>query len=80
MRPSRRRGSRSTAGSAAGRWPAPRAVGGRDRDRRLLGKGEGFDQAIADFSDRYADQNERDYAALADAAKSARIEVETDLD
>ena len=45
-----------------------------------LGKGDSFDQAIADFSERYADQNELDYAALADAAKSGRIEVETDLD
>ncbi len=45
-----------------------------------LGKGESFDQAIADFSERYADQNELDYGALADAAKSGRIEVETDLD
>jgi uncharacterized protein (DUF2252 family) len=44
-----------------------------------LGKGESFDQAIADFSVRYADQNELDYGALADAAKSGRIEVETDL-
>ena len=44
-----------------------------------LGKGEGFDQAIAEFSERYADQNELDYGALADAAKSGRIEVETDL-
>ena len=45
-----------------------------------LGKGDSFDQAIAEFSERYADQNELDYAALADAAKSGRIEVETDLD
>jgi uncharacterized protein (DUF2252 family) len=44
-----------------------------------LGKGDSFDQAIADFSDRYADQNERDYAAVADAAKSGRIPCETDL-
>jgi uncharacterized protein (DUF2252 family) len=44
-----------------------------------LGKGEAFDQAIADFSELYADQNELDYAAVADAAKSGRIEVETDL-
>ena len=28
-----------------------------------LGKGDAFDQAIADFSERYADQNELDYAA-----------------
>jgi Uncharacterized protein conserved in bacteria (DUF2252) len=44
-----------------------------------LGKGETFDQAIVTFSERYADQNELDYAALADAAKSGRIEAETDL-
>jgi uncharacterized protein (DUF2252 family) len=44
-----------------------------------LGKGESFDKAIAEFSERYADQNELDYGALADAAKSGRIEVETDL-
>ena len=45
-----------------------------------LGKGDSFDQAIAEFSERYADQNELDYAALADASKSGRIKVETDLD
>ena len=45
-----------------------------------LGKGDSFDRAIAEFSERYADQNELDYAALADAAKSGRIEAETDLD
>ena len=44
-----------------------------------LGKGKSFDRAIAEFSERYAEQNELDYAALADAAKSGRIEVETDL-
>ncbi|MBS1845603.1 MAG: DUF2252 domain-containing protein [Actinobacteria bacterium] len=44
-----------------------------------LGKGESFDQAIADFAERYADQNELDYSALADAARSGRIEVKTDL-
>ena len=45
-----------------------------------LGKGVGFDKAIAEFSERYADQNELDYAALADAAKSGRIEAKTDLE
>ena len=29
-----------------------------------LGKGESFDRAIAEFSERYADQNELDYGAL----------------
>src|SRR5436190_8550386 len=44
-----------------------------------LGKGAAFDQAIAEFSERYADQNELDYGALADAVKSGRIEARTDL-
>jgi uncharacterized protein (DUF2252 family) len=44
-----------------------------------LGKGDTFDQAIAEFSEGYADQNELDYGALADAAKSGRIQAETDL-
>ena len=80
-RPCRRRGWRSTAASAAGRWPEPtRGPGDRIAIGAYLGKGDAFDQAIADFSERYADQNELDYGALADAAKSGRIEVETDLD
>ena len=45
-----------------------------------LGKSTSFDEAIADFSEHYADQNELDYSALADAGKSGRIDVETDLD
>jgi uncharacterized protein (DUF2252 family) len=64
-------------------WTLARAharSGDRIAIAAYLGKGATFDQAIADFSERYADQNERDYGALADAAKSGRIEVETDLD
>jgi len=45
-----------------------------------LGKGDAFDRAIAEFSERYADQNELDYGALADAAKSGRVHAETDID
>jgi uncharacterized protein (DUF2252 family) len=41
-----------------------------------LGKGETFDKAIAAFAETYADQNERDYAALQAAADEGRIEVE----
>ncbi len=59
--------------------PAHARSGDRIAIGAYLGKGESFDQAIADFSERYADQNELDYGALADAAKSGRIEVETDL-
>ncbi|KJE19884.1 hypothetical protein FF36_05827 [Frankia torreyi] len=38
-----------------------------------LGAGDAFDQAIARFAEAYADQNERDHAALAEAARSGRI-------
>jgi uncharacterized protein (DUF2252 family) len=63
-------------------WALARAharSGDRVAIASYLGKGETFDQAIADFSERYADQNELDYAALSDAARSGRIEVVTDL-
>lgn len=40
-----------------------------------LGKGDTFDKAMATFSETYADQNERDYAALRAAADDGRIEV-----
>ncbi|HQR80022.1 MAG TPA: DUF2252 domain-containing protein [Actinomycetota bacterium] len=42
-------------------------------------KGRKFDKAIARFAAAYADQNERDYAALKQAAASGRIEVESGL-
>jgi uncharacterized protein (DUF2252 family) len=40
-----------------------------------LGGGEKFDQAIARFAAAYADQNERDYATLREAAAGGRITV-----
>jgi uncharacterized protein (DUF2252 family) len=40
-----------------------------------LGKSDTFDKAIATFAEAYADQNERDYAALKAAADEGRIEV-----
>jgi hypothetical protein len=44
-----------------------------------LGSGEVFDNALARFAEAYADQNERDYAALKEAVDSGRVEVETGL-
>jgi uncharacterized protein (DUF2252 family) len=44
-----------------------------------LGRGPSFDRAVAEFSNAYAEQNERDYHALAAAAKSGDIAVETGL-
>jgi Uncharacterized protein conserved in bacteria (DUF2252) len=40
-----------------------------------MGKGDTFDEAIADFAEAYADQNERDHKALVAAARAGRIEV-----
>jgi uncharacterized protein (DUF2252 family) len=40
-----------------------------------LGKRDQFDRAIADFSERYADQNERDYQAFANAIRSGRLQA-----
>ncbi len=41
-----------------------------------LGGGDSFDRAIADFSESYADQNERDHAALLEAIAADRIAAE----
>ena len=38
-----------------------------------LGKGDGFDQSVTDFSERYADQNERDYKTFTEAIRSGRL-------
>ena len=40
-----------------------------------LGKNDVFDRAIAEFAVAYADQNERDYDALVEAARDGRIET-----
>ncbi|MDX6617000.1 MAG: hypothetical protein QOD60_2091 [Solirubrobacterales bacterium] len=68
-------------GQACG-WTLARAharSGDRIAIAGYLGNGDSFDEAIADFSAAYADQNQRDYAALADAADGGRIEAETDI-
>ena len=38
-----------------------------------LGKGNAFDGSIADFSSAYADQNDRDHAALAKAVEDGKV-------
>jgi uncharacterized protein (DUF2252 family) len=40
-----------------------------------LGTGDAFDTSITDFSERYADQNERDYEKFVNAVKSGRLEA-----
>ena len=44
-----------------------------------LGGSDKFDQAIADFAEIYADQNDRDYAALQAAVKDGRVQTTTDI-
>jgi hypothetical protein len=44
-----------------------------------LGGSDKFDQAIADFAETYADQNERDHAALQAAVKDGRAEATTEI-
>ncbi len=40
-----------------------------------LGRGDRFDEALAEFAVAYADQNDRDYRAFVEAARSGRIEA-----
>ena len=44
-----------------------------------LGAGDSFDRALARFAESYADQNERDYAALRAAVESGRVTAASDL-
>ena len=63
-------------------WTLARAharSGDRVAIAAYLGGGDSFDRAIAEFAEAYADQNERDHQALADAVKDGRVEAETGL-
>jgi uncharacterized protein (DUF2252 family) len=62
-----------TLARAHARW------GDRIAIASYLGKGENFDNAIADFCTAYADQNERDYEALVRAVRSGRLEAQVGL-
>ncbi len=44
-----------------------------------LGGSDAFDQALTEFSEAYADQNERDYNALVEAEKDGRITAQRGL-
>src|SRR5215211_3334232 len=62
-------------------WALARAharSGDRVRISAYLGKSERFDGAIADFAKGYADQTERDHAALCAAVKSGRVAADAD--
>jgi uncharacterized protein (DUF2252 family) len=68
----------ATYGQLCG-WTLARAHA-RSGDRiaigAYLGGGDVFDRAMADFAESYADQNERDYAALVSAANAGRVPVQ----
>jgi hypothetical protein len=60
-------------------WTLARAharSGDRIAIAAYLGKSTAFDKAIAEFADRYADQNQRDYDALLVAIKDGRIRAD----
>jgi uncharacterized protein (DUF2252 family) len=61
----------ATLARAHARW------GDRVAIASYLGKNRAFDRAIAGFAAAYADQNERDYAAFAQAVESGRLEAQT---
>jgi hypothetical protein len=44
-----------------------------------LGGSGAFDQAITDLAETYADQNERDYAALQAAVKEGSAEAASEI-
>ncbi len=63
-------------------WTLARAharSGGRVAIASYQGKSDAFDNAIADFSTSYADQNERDHAALQEAVDTGRAQAQTGL-
>ena len=63
-------------------WTLARAharSGDRVAIASYLGGSDAFDRAIAEFSEAYADQNERDYDALVQAEKDGRVSVERGL-
>jgi predicted alpha/beta hydrolase len=63
----------ATLARAHARW------GDRVAIASYLGKAESFDRAIADFAAAYADQNERDYAAFAEAVRAGRLQAEREV-
>ena len=70
----------STRASAGASSPAPtRAPGDGIAIASYLGNGDTFDRAIAQFAESYADQNERDYAALKTAVEVGRVHAEFGL-
>jgi Uncharacterized protein conserved in bacteria (DUF2252) len=45
------------------------------RSPEYLGEDDQSDRSISNFAKRYADQNERDYQAFAEAIRSGRLQA-----
>jgi uncharacterized protein (DUF2252 family) len=63
-------------------WTLARAharTGDRIAIAAYLGSGDTFDRALVAFAEAYADQNERDHRALAEAAESGAVTARADL-
>jgi hypothetical protein len=61
-------------------WTLARAharSGDRIAIAAYLGGGDAFDRAMVAFAETYADQNERDYAALQQAVASGRVTAQS---
>jgi uncharacterized protein (DUF2252 family) len=61
-------------------WTLARAharSGDRIAIAAYLGNSTSFDNAVADFAESYADQNERDHAALAAAVAAGRVQAQS---
>jgi uncharacterized protein (DUF2252 family) len=71
----------TTYGKLCG-WTLARAharSGDRIAIAAYLGKGDSFARALVEFSNAYAEQNDRDYQALATAVSSGKITAQTGL-
>ena len=63
-------------------WTLARAharSGDRIAIAAYLGKGDSFDRAICEFSEAYAEQNDRDYKRFASAVEDGFLEAKTDI-
>jgi hypothetical protein len=63
-------------------WTLARAharSGDRIAISSYLGGSDSFDRAIAEFSEAYADQNERDHEALVQAIKTGKVQATLEI-
>jgi sugar/nucleoside kinase (ribokinase family) len=63
-------------------WTLARAharTGDRIAIAAYLGDDDAFDQVMVEFSERYADRNERDFELVGEAARTGRISVRSGI-